>query len=90
FGEDFDEVSSAAAGVPNGTANYNPGPLNLAKTYYWRVDEFDGIETYKGEVWSFTTEGAVSGPNPADGAVDVKPTVVLGWDAGAVAASHEV
>ena len=90
FGEDFDEVSSAAAGVPNGTANYNPGPLNLAKTYYWRVDEFDGIETYKGEVWSFTTEGAVSGPNPADGAENVKPSVVLSWDAGAVAASHEV
>jgi len=90
FGEDFDEVSNAAMGVPNGTANYNPGPLNLAKTYYWRVDEFDSTETHKGEVWSFTTLGAVSGPNPADGAVDVKPSVVLSWDAGAVAASHEV
>ncbi|MGB2864840.1 MAG: LamG domain-containing protein [Sedimentisphaerales bacterium] len=90
FGEDFDEVSNAAAGIPNGPANYTPGPLNLAKTYYWRVDEFDGIETHKGEVWSFTTLGAVSGPNPANGAVDVKPTVILNWDAGAVAASHDV
>ncbi len=90
LGEDFDEVSNAVLGVPNGTTTYNPGPLNLAKTYYWRVDEFDGIETYKGEVWSFTTEGAVSGPNPADGTVDVKPSVVLGWVAGAVADSHEV
>ena len=90
FGEDFDEVNNAAAGVPNGTTNYSPGPLNLAKTYYWRVDEFDGIETHNGDVWSFTTEGAVSGPNPANGDVDIKPTVVLGWDAGAVAASHEV
>ncbi|HUT47238.1 MAG TPA: LamG domain-containing protein [Sedimentisphaerales bacterium] len=90
FGEDFDEVSSAVTGTTNGTADYNPGPLNLAKTYYWRVDEFDGTDTYKGEVWSFTTEGAVSGPNPADGAVDVKPSVVLSWDAGAVAASHDV
>jgi len=90
FGEDFDEVNNAAAGVPNGTANYTPGPLKLAKTYYWRVDEFDGVGTYKGEVWSFTTLGAVSGPNPADGAVDVKPSVILSWDAGAVAASHEV
>jgi hypothetical protein len=90
FGEDFDEVSNAAMGVPNGTATYNPGPLNLAKTYYWRVDEFDGAATHKGEVWSFTTLGAVSGPNPADGAIDVKPSVVLSWDAGAVAGSHEV
>jgi len=90
FGEDFDEVSSAAAGIPNGTATYTPGPLKLAKTYYWRVDEFDGLGTYKGEVWSFTTEGAVSSPNPADGALDVKPSLVLSWDAGAVAASHEL
>ena len=90
FGEDFDEVSNAAMGIPYGTTNYSPGPLQLAKTYYWRVDESDGFETYKGEVWSFTTEGAVSGPSPADSAVDVKPSVVLTWVAGAVAASHEV
>ncbi len=90
FGEDFDEVNNAATGKMSGTTNYNPGPLQLAKTYYWRVDESDGAETHKGDVWSFTTLGAVSGPNPADGAEDVKPSVVLGWDAGAVAASHEV
>jgi hypothetical protein len=90
FGEDFDEVNNAAEGTRNGTTNYNPGPLKLAKTYYWRVDESDGTETYKGQVWSFTTEGAVSGPNPANGAVGVKPSVILRWDAGAVAASHEV
>ena len=90
FGEDFDEVSNAATGILNGTTTYTPGPLNLAKTYYWRVDEFDGSATHKGDVWSFTTLGAVTGPNPADGDVDVKPSVILGWNAGAVAASHEV
>jgi hypothetical protein len=90
FGEDFDVVSNTAMGIPNGTTTFNPGQLKLAKTYYWRVDEFDGFGTHKGNVWSFTTEGAVSGPNPSDGAADVKPTVILRWDAGAVAASHEV
>jgi hypothetical protein len=90
FGEDFDQVNNAPMGVLTGLTNYTPGPLQLAKTYYWRVDESDGFEIRKGEVWSFTTLGAVSGPNPADGAVNVKPTVVLGWDAGAVAASHDV
>ena len=90
FGEDFDEVNDAAQGIPNGPANYNPGPLKMAKTYFWRVDEFDSVETHKGEVWSFTTLGAISGPNPADGAVDLKSSVVLSWDAGAVATSHEV
>ena len=91
FGEDYDEVSNADVGMPmGGNTNYNPGPLKMAKTYYWRADEFDGTETHKGQVWSFTTIGAVSGPNPADGAVDVKPSVILTWDAGSVATSHEV
>jgi len=90
FGEDFDVVNEAVGGVAMGLVSYAPGPLKLAKTYYWRVDEFDGADTYKGDVWSFTTQGAVTGPNPADGAVDVKPTRILSWDAGAVAASHEV
>ncbi|MHC4310347.1 MAG: carbohydrate binding domain-containing protein [Planctomycetota bacterium] len=90
FGEDFDEVNNAATGTSNSTMNFSPGPLKLAKTYFWRVDESDGLETHKGEVWSFTTEGAVSDPNPANGTVGVKPSVILSWDAGAVAASHEV
>jgi hypothetical protein len=90
IGEDFDIVNNATDGVSLGVTSYTPGSLKLAKTYYWRVDEFDGTETHKGEVWSFTTEGAVSGPNPADDAVDVSPTQILTWNAGAVAASHEV
>ncbi|HCO92749.1 MAG TPA: hypothetical protein DIU00_02160 [Phycisphaerales bacterium] len=90
FGEDFGTVNEADNGVPVGVASYSPDQLKLAKTYYWRVDEFDGAATHKGDVWSFTTEGAVSGPNPSNGAVDVSPTQILTWDAGAVAASHEV
>jgi hypothetical protein len=27
----------------------------MDKTYHWRVDEFDGANTHKGDVWSFTT-----------------------------------
>jgi len=90
FGDNYDEVNNATEGISTGTKSYTPGTLKLAKTYYWRVDENDGIATYKGEVWSFTTLGAVSGPNPADGAADVSPAQILTWDAGAVAASHEV
>jgi len=55
FGENFDDVNSAAGGSPQGTTTYTPGTLKFAKTYYWRVDEFDAIETHKGDVWSFTT-----------------------------------
>jgi hypothetical protein len=90
FGTDYDVVSNTPMGKPAGVTSFNPGHLELAKTYYWRVDEFEGPLTHKGEVWSFTTEGAVSGPDPANNAVDIKPTKILKWDAGAVAASHEV
>jgi hypothetical protein len=62
----------------------------LAKTYYWRVDEFDVINTYKGAVWSFTTEGAVGNPNPSNGAVDVKQTQIIAFSPSIFAASHEV
>jgi hypothetical protein len=62
----------------------------LAKTYYWRVDEFDVIETHKGHVWSFTTQGAVGSPDPSNGAVNVEHTPVLTWTPGVYAASHQV
>jgi len=90
FGDSFDEVDSATGGLPQGNTTYTPGPLKLAKTYYWRVDEFDAIETYKGDVWSFTTEGAVGSPNPPNGAVDVKQTQIITFSPSVFAASHEV
>jgi hypothetical protein len=90
FGDNFDDVSSAAGGLPQGATTYTPGTLKLAQTYYWRVDEFDAIETYKGDVWSFTTEGAVGSPNPANGAVDVKQTQIITWSPSVFAASHQV
>ncbi len=57
FGDNFDDVSSAVVGLDQAGITYDPGPLELEKTYYWRVDEYDGIETHKGDVLSFTTIG---------------------------------
>jgi hypothetical protein len=90
FGESFDDVSNASGGSPQGATTYDPGRLKLAKTYYWRVDEFDIIETHKGDVWSFTTEGAVGNPNPANGAVDVKQTQIITWSPSVFAAAHQL
>jgi len=61
FGDNFDDVNNAVGGLPQGTMIYTPGPLELGKTYYWRIDEFDALATYKGDVWSFTTAGAGGG-----------------------------
>jgi hypothetical protein len=55
FGDNFDDVNSGVVGLPQGTTDYTPGPLEHNKVYYWRVDEFDGLNTYKGDVWSFKT-----------------------------------
>jgi len=89
FGDNFDEVDNAAGALPQGATTYTPGTLKMAKTYYWRVDEFDAVDTYKGNVWSFTTEGAVAALDPANGAVDVTQTPVLTWAPG-LGASHDV
>ncbi len=61
FGDDYDTVSSAAGGAQIGVTTYTPGTLELEKIYYWRVDEFDGVSTYKGDVWSFKTAKAGGG-----------------------------
>jgi len=90
IGNSFDEVNDAAGGAPQGQSTFAPGPLEAEKVYYWRVDEFDAIETHKGDVWSFTTPGAVGNPQPANGAVDVSMTSALNWTPADNAASHEL
>jgi hypothetical protein len=57
FGDDFDTVDNAtgAPGLPFTTFT-PPGPLELDKTYYWRVDETDNLlAMHRGDVWSFKT-----------------------------------
>ena len=90
FGDDYDEVNNATVGVPSGKASYHPGPLESEKVYYWRIDEFDGLGTYKGDVWAFTTPGAVGNPQPVNNAIDVAMAAVLSWTAADNATSHEV
>ena len=58
FGDNLQDVQASTGGTAKGpvnTASYNPSLLELEKTYYWRIDEFDGRETHTGNVWSFTT-----------------------------------
>jgi hypothetical protein len=58
FGDNLDDVQAGTGGTDKGTVtdpNYSPGLLELNKTYYWRIDESDGANTYTGDVWSFTT-----------------------------------
>jgi len=61
FGDNLDTVTNATGGTPQVTTTYALNTLELGKTYYWRVDEFDGRETHKGDIWSFTTGDASLG-----------------------------
>ena len=90
FGDNFDDINNATGALPVGNTTYDPGTLKLSKTYYWRVDEFDVVDTHKGAVWSFTTEGGVANPDPANRAVDVTQTPVITWAPGIYASSYEV
>jgi len=90
LGDNYDDVSNAAGGVPLGDLSYDPGTLEREKILFWRVDEFDGAETHKGDVWSFTTPGAAGSLQPANGAVDVQITSTLSWTPADTAASHEL
>ena len=88
--DSYEDVNNAADGQFLGTASYDPGTLEREKIYYWRVDEFDGTVTYKGDIWAFTTPGAVGNPQPANGAADVQMNSILSWTAADNAASHEL
>ena len=66
FGDSFDEVNDATTGgFMIAEPTYDPGTLETEKTYYWRVDEFSGSATEKGDVWSFTTVPAVEVTDPS-------------------------
>jgi len=53
LGTDSDNLPLVSQGQT--TATYTPATLNYNTTYFWRVDEFNGAETYTGDLWSFKT-----------------------------------
>jgi len=55
FSDNLDDVNEATGGQSQTETTYTPSLIEKEKTYYWRVDEFDGAATHKGEVWSFST-----------------------------------
>ncbi len=90
FGDNFETVSNATGGLPQGTTTYTPSALQAEKVYYWRVDEFDAAATHKGNVWAFTTPGAAGNPQPANRAAGVQMVAKLSWTPATNATSHQV
>jgi hypothetical protein len=66
--------------------------LALGQSYYWRIDEVNDSNVWKGEVWSFTVvddDGKASNPDPYDGIAKVPVDTILNWSSGLVAGSHD-
>jgi hypothetical protein len=62
FGTDYNDVSDANTSSTEykgdqsvDVNSYEPGPLVPDTRYYWRIDEVNGPNTWRGDVWSFTT-----------------------------------
>ncbi|MHC4075402.1 MAG: LamG-like jellyroll fold domain-containing protein [Planctomycetota bacterium] len=60
FGTDVNAVadashSSAEFMAADANTTFDPGPLDIDSTYYWRIDEVGPKCTAKGDVWTFTT-----------------------------------
>ncbi|MHC4159547.1 MAG: LamG-like jellyroll fold domain-containing protein, partial [Planctomycetota bacterium] len=65
FGTNFSDVNDATTASAEyigrqDTNSYDPGTLVPGETYYWRIDEVNDPNLWKGDVWSFTTYN----PNP--------------------------
>ncbi|MBN2182241.1 MAG: hypothetical protein JW715_10030, partial [Sedimentisphaerales bacterium] len=100
IGDDFDKVNEATTSTPDiykgrqselvypatGTLELEPG-----KTYYWRIDEFDGTNIIKGGISRFTIQVVTAySPEPVDGGLFVDPDTSLGWSRGSGALMHHV
>ncbi|MBL7190027.1 MAG: LamG domain-containing protein [Phycisphaerae bacterium] len=90
IGTSFDDVNDAAGGTSQAAAAFSPGPLEQEKVYYWRVDEFDVVETHKGDVWGFTTPGAAASLEPINGSANVQINTTLIWAPATTANSHDL
>ena len=64
FGDNSADVEAGSGSTNKGLivgSSFDPGTLEREKTYYWRVDAFDGEITYTGDLWSFTIAGETGG-----------------------------
>jgi hypothetical protein len=100
FGTSFDDVNNADNSTTEiykgrqSETSYEPGPLTLGGTYYWRIDEVneaDNDSPWRGPVWSFRVMAwEATEPSPPNGAECVTLDTILSWIGGAQATTHWV
>ncbi len=94
IGDNWDDVNEGAASTDKGLTSNTTFPLTglvQGLTYYWRIDETDGVNTWKGDIWSFRIQPYISyDPSPSDGAGYIRPDVELAWSPGAQATRYDI
>ena len=74
----MNDANTSTSGIYKATQNltnttYELELLEPTYTYYWRIDEVNGLDIWKGQIWRFTTGDATvvenfdsydEGPNP--------------------------
>ncbi|MHC4620412.1 MAG: hypothetical protein ACYTEQ_21905, partial [Planctomycetota bacterium] len=101
LGASFDDVNNATSSshlnvdYERTDANLcDPCGLLFNTTFYWRVDEVNAThpdKLWKGDVWHFTVgEGSAYDPRVDAGPTGLPQDVILVWEPGAFAASHDV
>ncbi|MHC4665440.1 MAG: LamG domain-containing protein, partial [Planctomycetota bacterium] len=68
FSTNYDDVANGSAPAYVGefaldSNEVNDLDLTFGRTYYWRVDEVNGSETWEGVIWRFTTKFQIINPN---------------------------
>ena len=79
--------------LPAQEISYEPGRLEFATTYYWRIDEVnetDPGKLCKGYIWSFTTAAPVSHPDPVDKGTSNVRSTILSWVPGSTELHYDV
>jgi hypothetical protein len=101
FSDSFDDVDTATTSsgdvykgrqtelkypVPDPNDPFATLPVTRGETYYWRIDEVNGVDTWRGEIWSFAVVTNLNcSPSPEDEAKFVPVTADLSWTKGALA-----
>ncbi|MHC4675641.1 MAG: LamG-like jellyroll fold domain-containing protein [Planctomycetota bacterium] len=99
FGDSLSDVNESATPVEEhwGFNSWFPSNVELGTTYYWRVDGVNDADpnlwpnTWKGGVWTFTTnDGNAYDSYPVDNQTVVPVDVNLSWSPGCYAGSHDI
>ncbi len=96
FGDDYNDVAAGIGDTYKGIVtepSYNVSSLTVGQTYYWRIDEVNGPDTWTGDIWSFKiapTKAWNPSPYNYEVAVFTDPCTTLSWNPSAEASESQL